>query len=332
MLYNVMLGKLENNENLDGLTWSIGETERGNSYFRNVTNYQRINIGRYVSGKITNTYSDYIKTQKGDEIGLSYYEFPDKTKFVRYPNNYNMILLTTSKKDTKNYSEEHLMYINIVDTRYKLISYSVINQDDEIIQTYKVKDTLKGCCVKFSMLDNEGKVCEPRCIITLLVQDLTEKYNKYKRFEIYCNRSNTENAEIGFDIIDVTSQGDIKYIKKILKNKYPTVFKVSNKEGLITQGYVLTSDKYVSEIKEKLKDSGIDPVIVITNSKKLDTTSDQYDEAEVNRIKEIFKSKNIRVVTVYNANLPKSFSKEFNIKYMYFYDSKSNTSKCMKTN
>jgi hypothetical protein len=343
MILSTILGnqKIINND------WSIVTDDYGNKFIANDSIRQRIRLGKNVKDELTKVFSsanmagyelaDVTSVDESKVGESSGYDCAKKIIFSNSNKNMNLSLInfwSKNKKDMNDHEDTNLLYLTLVSSNYKMISYELA-QNVQIIQTYRKgitktdkndeqSEAYQGCAIEFSENGYE--------LIHIKAKDF--KANRFVELVVATD-------ETGRVIVNKTIIED----KAETKNLNTQFGKLKNRMVHFAMtcpaGYLPTSTFIVDGSNEDLVDDVVKMVEPIANACVLslpagNSTFNNPTEYTTEAIDQLFTERllneRIRAVTTVGIKLPYDFCKKYKI--LYIFDLNPNTGEivCVRSN
>ena len=315
MLSNVIFG----NQNDVNHKWETITDNYGNAFIVNESISQKIRLGSRVEPKLEKI---------ADSPRAVTYAIPENIFISNNNKNMNVSFMnywTKNEEEAEERHDDNIVYITIMNADYKLINYDT---KYNIVQTYKKKGLYNGLAIVVpEEPENEDEETKSRrTVFTMQAKDL--KLNKFVTVSVDIEADGTVST-IQYPIED----------RKLLNETRSNFKKLGDK----TKSFLVSIDKYptstfivpsskvedIKKIGEKIPNLNIIEVEENVFTGKL-------SPKEKDKYKKLFTEKlvnnRIRAITTVGLRIPHDFCKEYKILYLFNYDTKTDTIKCIKSN
>ena len=307
MLLSLIIGKSKTDITNE---WGLFTDSYDNNFIVNETTRQRIRLGKKVNTKCEKVM---------DKENFSAYDIATNTFFSNNNKNMNLILMnfwSEDKEVKKNHEDDNILYINILNSDYKIISYDC--GDNKILQTYYKTNDYQGLAVVFKGLNKDVFSFRAR----------NNDINKY--VDVVVNVD--ENGVTSYTETEVTDSRQIQqannYAKKLGKKIKNFTIKT---EGFPTNTFIvdpLLRDK----VEETIESNVPNHVIIVADNNAFSDNLSEEEREDIRRtFKECITDERVRAITVVGVRIPQSFLKEYNILYVFNYDITTDTITCIKS-
>ena len=316
MLYSVVLGETST----DAFGWKLDKDDYGSSVITNETLRQRLRLAKNVDPKF-NKVNESVDNKTNLRVGS--YELPSKIFFSNSFKNMNMNIVNFTSKDKnliETYVDDNIIYLTLSVKEFKLLEYH-LHEDAEILYTYNKRNEFIGCAIVFKGSDVNN-------VFTLYAKNKKRFTSltiniKEGKIEVYIANTVTK------DVLKRLLNTEKKLSKRTIK------FKMQPKNRLLTSTYIC-DESVLNEVQKLTKSIKNCNIIAIDKNEVLDDKGFVSYEKLKEDAKEVFdeyiKDQNVRAVTLVGLNLPKEFSTEYKILYVFDYDLKDSKLRCIKSN
>lgn len=328
MIYNVVLGS-SIAEEIQKLTINSDDKKNMCLCFEGI--HQRMKVSAKCR-KIRNAKIDDFKittdTYDGDSIATySLGSETDKSyKWVNNRKNMNPLLIKKNiLNGTENSDEEeYIMYITL-GSKIKLLSYST---SYDMLQSFYKRDKCYGCVIVLN--SNDILHADDDVVITLKYADYTQSENPTYKIAKICINGNGQ-AYLNINNVSLEEYSDLNHINEKYKNSLGFKIKLRSNSYLLTSTYLVDkSHKDYIESLVKAQDISNAKIYVISDE-MVDGITDSTIPKELENILNEIRDSHIRAITVAGVNLPLRVYKEYNIVYLFNYDTESQRLFCKRT-
>ena len=307
MLLSLVIGK--SNTDITN-EWSLSSDSYDNNFIVNETTRQRIRLGKKVNTKCEKVM---------DKENFSAYNIATNTFFSNNNKNMNLILMNfwaEDKEVRENHEDDNILYINILNNDYKVISYDC--KENKILQTYHKTNEYQGLAVVFKGLNKDVFTFRAR-------NNATNKF-----VDVVVNVD--ENGIASYSETEVTDSRQIQkaayYTKKLGKKLKNFTIKT---DGFPTNTFIV-NPQFMETVEETIKENVPNHVIMIADNYIFSDELSEEERKDVHaHFKEYITDERIRAITVVGVRIPQSFLKEYNILYVFNYDIETGKITCIKS-
>ena len=251
-------------------------------------------------------------------------------------------MIKNSKKDTVDYSHQHLLYLTIPTSVYKVIDSNINLQCAEVINTYRGNNMMGGIIQINDLAFPDPAVST----ISTVDSNDTSSYVEFTKNEVvigefilYNESNNTvltkkriivnrdlSNVYVTTEIVSIDAYKEIA--SKVMSSNYFKKLLISPSTTPRTTVYVVNANKF-NEVEELLKPSDI-AIIGVDNNVIKDFEKGKIDkELEQVMMSHVMNAK-VRAITVVGIKLPKEFYRRYKIHTCFMHDINTGIIKCIK--
>lgn len=304
MIYSILVG---NQEKIKA-DFEFKKDDYGNLYFGNIDIRQRIRLNK----KMTEDQFSSFHSAAEQKC----YHIPRLSFISNNNKNMNLSLLNFYSKDKKEMAEKQeddIVYLTLIDSSYILLDYDA--RQNEIIQTYHKNNSHRGCVIKLNPNAQAGDE-----IIYLTARDI-----KMSRIVGISLIISTEDKRITVYKSVLEEAKEINYYNDLLEKKpyFSKFFRVEPDLGKLMTSTYITDAKNEKFTMDLVKDIPNANVLVI-DPKRIKEFDSMFKESIMNE--------RIKAVTTVGIKLPNDFCKKYQVSYLFDFDTKFKTLKCLKSN
>jgi hypothetical protein len=322
-LISISIGDVSSKAN----EWIVDKDGYGNGRLINELSTQRIRVDKYINLFDKKDSKTGLKKVVKDNL-FSIYRLPMYSHITSSKTNLNMDLVKTKKND-KSHIGDNVIYVTLSNKDYSLIEYSIMDDYERIIQTFRKKHEFQGCVILLSGNKVSEKYTIETPILSMVLYNIKKK--QYEKVLIRTNIFNKDSKETDSVTIVPKEIDDpvavSKYDKLINGNEnYYHGFRISDIDTIITST-VVTDDANFDAVQKLSCINDRNTIICIDNQSLNDTNNHEVNKVMTDYIT----SKNVRALTVIgNIRIPKDFCIKYKILYLFSYDINTGISHCIK--